>query len=80
MNNWGQIPIHMTPNPWACIVLGCVAAVLLGVRPAQAVETTGLLDVRLLATDTQQGWLRSGLDKARFDTGLGRLRKFLIEA
>ena len=50
------------------------AALLLWVGPAKAVDVTGLLDLRLFATDTQQSWMGAGLDKARFDAGLGRLR------
>ena len=66
--------MHMRKRiPWSLTLANC-AALLLWVGPAKAVEVTGLLDVRLFATDTQQSWMGAGLDKARFDAGPGRLR------
>ena len=70
--NWNLTPI--------CLVVarGCpalfVGLALMVTQPALAVEVTGLLDARLLATDTRQSWLASGLDKTRFDSGAGGLR------
>ena len=65
---------------WNLTPINGVALVLLALfAPGQALaqsplEVTGLLDVRVVATDTQQAWLRSGLDKARFDSGSSGLR------
>ncbi len=67
--NWNLTPINL-----AAAQLLFAGAVVLGVRPAQAVDVSGLLDLRLIATDTQQSWVGAGLDKARFDAGLGKLR------
>ena len=41
---------------------------------AAAVEISGLLDLRLLSTDTLQSWPNAGLDKTRFDRASNGLR------
>ena len=43
------------------------AAVLLWANSACAVEIRGLLDLRLVATDSERSWTGAGLDKTRFD-------------
>lgn len=66
----GWTRITVVRVAWAC-------SALWGLQPmlsAQAVEITGLLDMRLVATDTQHNWLRAGLDKSRFDGRSGGLR------
>lgn len=53
--------------------LACTA-VLLWVGTASAVEIRGLLDLRLVASDSERSWARGGLDKTRFDRGSSALR------
>ena len=50
------------------------AAVLPWVSPARAVEIRGLLDLRLVASDSDRSWVGAGLDKTRFDRSSSGLR------
>ena len=50
----------------------CIA--LLNALPTQAVEVSGLLDLRLATTNARQSWVNGGLDKTRFDSSGGALR------
>lgn len=54
--------------------ISALASVLLWVGSASAVEIRGLLDLRLVATDTGQSWVGAGLDKTRFDQGSSAFR------
>ncbi len=56
-----------------------LGALGMGVAPgwvaaAGAVQLRGVLDLRLVATDTQHSWLGSGLDKTRYSAGNSPLR------
>jgi hypothetical protein len=53
-----------------------LAVVLTGAvtQGASAVELSGLLDLRLVATDTEHSWPNAGLDKTRFDRTTSSLR------
>lgn len=42
--------------------------------PTQAVEVSGLLDLRLATTNARQSWVNGGLDKTRFDSSGGAVR------
>ena len=53
--------------------LAC-SAVLLWVGTASAVEIRGLLDLRLVTSDSERSWAGGGLDKTRFDRGSSALR------
>lgn len=57
-----------------CIGLCTTLLALQPLRAARAAEITGLLDMRLTATDTRHSWLRGGLDKGRLDGSAGGLR------
>jgi hypothetical protein len=55
--------------------LCCAAWLLLSQVPAaQAVEWSGLLDVRAVATNSDRSWLNTGLDKMRYDSSSSGLR------
>ena len=70
--------MHITINRCFSLLLGrCVmacVAVLLWVNPASAVEIRGLLDLRLISTDSERSWVGAGLDKTRFDRGSSAFR------
>jgi hypothetical protein len=50
------------------------AAVLPWVSAARAVEIRGLLDLRLVASDSERSWVGAGLDKTRFDRSSSAFR------
>lgn len=70
--------MQFTVNHWFsrffCLRVFAHAVVLLWGSSASAVEIRGLLDLRLVATDTGRSWVGAGLDKTRFDQGSNPFR------
>lgn len=58
----------------ACMAWATCAMASLMSGPVSAVEISGLLDLRLISTDTVQSWPNAGLDKTRFDRASNGLR------
>ena len=59
----------VTIGAWTTALWACLAA-----QPAFAVEISGLLDLRLGASDSAQSWPNGGLGKTRFDRSSTGLR------
>ncbi len=59
----------MKDRAWATALWACLVA-----HPAFAVEVSGLLDLRLGASDSAQSWFNGGLGKTRFDRTSPSLR------
>lgn len=66
--------VNRSFSQFVCRSVFAFAAVLMGVDTARAVEVRGLLDLRLIATDSERSWVGAGLDKTRFDRGSSALR------
>ena len=58
----------------ANLMYGLVCASLCTGGPIHAIELSGLVDLRVVATDAERSWTRDGLDKTRFDRSSGTVK------